>query len=153
MKSRTSPRARFSISCLSAALLCCSSASPPAKSAKPEWGERAAAVCRERGEPQGAPSRRFESDVCSLFFDGSWGDCCVEHDMLYWCGGTRSDRSRADRELRECVSARVSGWRGASLGRLMEAGTFLGGSPWLPSPWRWGYGHAYPSGYATASGD
>jgi len=77
--------------------------------------------------------------------DGTWGDCCVEHDITYWCGGSRSDRREADRLLRACAARSVTGWRGATLGALLEAGVFVGGAPWLPSPWRWGYGHPFPS--------
>jgi hypothetical protein len=111
---------------------------------------RAAAACEARGHPAGRPTRPFETDACTLWPDGSWGDCCVEHDISYWGGGSRSERWEADRLLRSCAARSVSGWRGAALGALLETGVFLGGAPWLPSPWRWGYGHPFPSGYRRA---
>lgn len=141
------------LACVGAASVCCSSPSLVAEDDAATLGKDASDLCEARGTPQGLPTRAFTTDVCSVFFDGSWGECCVAHDRVYWCGGTRSDRRRADRELRECVTARVRGWRGAWLGHSMEIGTFFGGVPWLPTPWRWGYGHAYPSGYAADSAD
>ena len=68
--------------------------------------------------------------------DGNWVDCCVEHDIAYWCGGTSEDRCRADRTLEQCVTVK----RGAFLATVMYIGTRLGGPAWLPTPFRWGYG-------------
>lgn len=51
----------------------------------------------------------FRSDGCSLFPDGTladktlWQECCVEHDLAYWQGGTREERERADLRLRDCI--------------------------------------------------
>ena len=51
----------------------------------------------------------FRSDGCSLFPDGTladktlWQECCVEHGLSYWRGGTREERERADLRLRDCI--------------------------------------------------
>jgi hypothetical protein len=51
----------------------------------------------------------FESDGCTLFPDSSlidktdWCDCCFDHDIAYWQGGTEAERLKADEALRECV--------------------------------------------------
>ncbi len=93
--------------------------------------------------------RPFESDGCSAFPDGTpqqqelWLGCCRAHDLAYWRGGTASEREAADLELRECV---------ASLGEpeiadVMLAGVRAGGTPYLPTRFRWGYGWPYPRGY------
>lgn len=97
--------------------------------------------------PQGP--RPFTTDGCSLFPDGPatdgtrWLACCREHDRKYWRGGSRAQRRRADAALRECVAAaghpETADW--------MLRGTRVGGSPYLPTPFRWGYGWPYPTGY------
>ncbi len=138
---------------LSAALAGCATHAPSRRPVGPDertvaaLEQRAERACRERGSPGGAPARPFRTDGCTLWPDGSWRACCVEHDLVYWCGGSRAERREADRRLGRCAAARVSGWRGSVLGGLLQAGTFAGGAPWLPTPWRWGFGHPFPSGY------
>lgn len=85
------------------------------------------------------PPRVFRHDGCSLFPDGSWGHCCLRHDMAYWCGGSFLDHIQADYDLAECV--------GGELGVLMLLGVRAGGWSWVPAPtFRWGYGWPYPRG-------
>ncbi len=91
----------------------------------------------------GAPARPFVTDGCSLWPDGNWAECCVAHDIPYWCGGTARQRRDADRALRACVANRASAWMGA----LMYAGPRIGGHPLVPFHWRWGFGRDYPAGY------
>jgi len=91
----------------------------------------------------------FSTDGCSMFPDGTledktlWQKCCVEHDKRYWRGGTYDERKAADGQLKQCV---------ASVGKpkiaaLMLAGVRMGGSPYWPTPFRWGYGWPYMRGY------
>jgi len=113
--------------------------------------ERAARECAERGEPAGRPTESFRTDGCSMWPDGmftgeSWQSCCVEHDIAYWCGGTEAMREKADAELKRCVGDRYRDWMGA----LMKPGVRLGGAPWIPAYWRWGYGHEFPAGYSDS---
>jgi hypothetical protein len=94
--------------------------------------------------------RPFTTDGCSLFPDGTahakdlWLHCCEAHDHRYWMGGTEEDRMSADLDLRSCVAAaghpQVADW--------MLRGTRAGGTPYLPSSFRWGYGWKYLRGYA-----
>ncbi len=96
------------------------------------------------------PPREFTTDGCSggmsWFWqtlikphtktDIPWRQCCVVHDRAYWMGGTWTDRRAADRHLRQCVGEQgypVLGW-------LMYFGVRMGGSPFWPVSWRWGYG-------------
>lgn len=68
--------------------------------------------------------------------DIPWRDCCVTHDKEYWEGGTWYDRVQADLNLAKCVDA-----RGYPLwAKLMYWGVRIGGSPFWPFSWRWGYG-------------
>ncbi len=91
----------------------------------------------------------FVSDGCSQFADGSdenptqWQHCCVEHDLKYWAGGTWNERLMADEELRDCVADSGS----ENLAQLMFLGVRLGGGPYLPTPYRWGYGWPSTFGY------
>jgi hypothetical protein len=95
----------------------------------------------------------FRSDGCSSFPDGTprhrdlWLECCTAHDRAYWVGGTRAERAAADEDLRRCV-ARVGE---PEIGRVMLAGVRVGGSPYWPTEFRWGYGWPWPRGYGALS--
>lgn len=93
----------------------------------------------------------FTTDGCSDFPEGTlehkdlWHRCCTAHDQKYWVGGSYEERLQADLTLRACVQ---------SVGKpviadLMLAGVRVGGSPWWPSTFRWGYGWPYTHGYKT----
>ena len=92
------------------------------------------------------PPRSFTTDGCSAWIDDGWVSCCVEHDILYWCGGTSDQRRQADEAFRACI-ARDHGKGWAS---TMYWGVRMGGSAWWPTPWRWGYGWPAFHGYEEA---
>lgn len=115
---------------------------------------RAVAERADRACPRPAserPPHSFTTDGCSMFPDDGWVECCVDHDIQYWCGGSRGDRRTADRRLRECVADH----KPAALGWLMWGGSRIGGIPWSPFPWRWAYGWDCCRGYdsRTAAGE
>lgn len=93
----------------------------------------------------------FTSDGCSAFPDGTlkqktlWLACCTEHDFAYWKGGNYNDRVVADQTLQECV-AQVGE---PEIAILMLAGVRVGGTPLLPTKFRWGYGWPYPRFYGS----
>jgi hypothetical protein len=95
----------------------------------------------------------FTSDGCSAFPDGTyeekelWHSCCVEHDLAYWVGGSSDDREVADHELESCVEAVGK----PTIAKLMLAGVRVGGTPWLPTRFRWAYGWPYLRGYTQVS--
>ncbi len=95
----------------------------------------------------------FTSDGCSAFPDGTlfqqtlWQQCCTNHDMAYWQGGTYQLRLNADLELKSCVTSIGE----PEIAELMLAGVRVGGSPYWPTSFRWGYGWKYPKGYASLS--
>ena len=98
----------------------------------------------------------FESDGCSSFPDGTasepvlWRDDCVVHDYAYWKGGTWKERRDADRELRDGIRRKGK----PVIAQLAYVGVRVGGTPWLPTPWRWGFGwHEFPRGYRPVSLD
>jgi hypothetical protein len=95
----------------------------------------------------------FKSDGCSAFPDGTneqkdlWLKCCVEHDKKYWKGGTYEERKMADLELKQCVESVNE----PDIAQLMLAGVRVGGTPYFPTSFRWGYGWPYPRGYQSLS--
>ena len=95
----------------------------------------------------------FTSDGCSAFPNGTlehkelWLACCTAHDFLYWQGGTYEERLKADQELKFCV-AEVGE---PAIAELMLAGVRVGGTPYFPTSYRWGYGWPYLRGYKVVT--
>ena len=95
------------------------------------------------------PLNPFTTDGCSVFPDGTWEDrklflnCCTLHDFAYWQGGTVDQRLNADYQFSQCISNIGQ----PELAQLMLIGVRVGGSPYWPTPFRWGYGWPYPKGY------
>lgn len=95
----------------------------------------------------------FTTDGCSLFPDGNpqhkslWFQCCIQHDMAYWMGGTEPQRRQADLALEQCVAD----FGEPEIASLMLAGVRAGGTPYLPSSYRWGYGWPLQRGYQALS--
>jgi len=93
----------------------------------------------------------FTSDGCSSFPDGTfeqrelWLTCCTAHDYAYWKGGSYDDRLRADKALQSCVAKRGK----PDVGLLMLVGVRVGGTPFLPTSYRWGYGWSFPKFYGA----
>lgn len=89
----------------------------------------------------------FSYDGCSSFPDAigmnDWSACCLEHDIKYWVGGTSTQKSIADDELETCVAERTN----KAFGKLVRFGVEVGGQPWLPTTWRWGYGWVINRGF------
>ncbi len=86
------------------------------------------------------PPNEFKSDGCSCWPDYDYTDCCVEHDAIYWMGGTSEERNQADIALQRCVSQKGHPY----IGKFMYFGVRVGGAYWLPTPFRWGFGWTYP---------
>ena len=97
----------------------------------------------------------FATDGCSVFPDGTpahkslWAHCCIAHDIAYWQGGTYDQRLAADKQLEQCV-AQVGE---PEIAQFMLAGVRVGGSPYFPTSYRWGYGWPYPRGYKALTKD
>lgn len=98
--------------------------------------------------------RPFTSDGCTLYPDGTPGDrrlwcgCCFAHDIAYWRGGTEAERRQADEALRACILEKTGD---ARIATMMYDGVRLGGSPVVPTWYRWGYGWPWGRGYQPLS--
>lgn len=97
----------------------------------------------------------FTTDGCSRFPDGTfehkdlWLECCVNHDVAYWQGGTYGERKTADLLLRVCVDSVGE----PEIADLMYHGVRAGGSPYWPTSYRWGYGWPWPRGYKVLTAE
>ena len=67
--------------------------------------------------------------------DPPWEGCCDKHDQPYAKGGTAAERKAADVALLRCVVDTGHPWWAV----VMYIGVRMGGVPWLPTPWRWGF--------------
>ena len=86
--------------------------------------------------------KRFVSDGCTLAPSLGFDHCCKEHDRAYWAGGTSAERKAADWAFRDCI--RENGH--PVLARIYSWAVRMGGTPLLPTPWRWGFGLCWPGG-------
>lgn len=105
--------------------------------------------CKTREVAKLAP---FQTDGCTRFPDGPkedperWCFACEHHDFTYWQGGTFADRLAADKKLKEEISETGHPLTAA----VAFVGVRVGGTPLLPTPWRWGYGwEQFPRPYRT----
>ena len=64
-----------------------------------------------------------------------WEGCCDRHDQPYTQGGTAKQRFEADIALLRCVAQVGHPWWAIA----MFIAVRLGGGPYLPTPWRWGF--------------
>ena len=70
----------------------------------------------------------FETDGCTLFANGTaeqpelWKDCCLEHDLHLWAGGSTDSRNKTDLRLRDCVAEKGQ----PDIAALMYLGVTLG---------------------------
>ena len=89
-------------------------------------------------------AKPFESDNCTWFPDGNYADCCVAHDRDYYFGGSLKQRRESDKRLKQCVMSKGKGWKRKLLANAMFFGVRIGGVSFLPTPFRWGFGHKWP---------
>jgi hypothetical protein len=91
----------------------------------------------------------FETDGCSIVPDGTiidplkWRNCCVDHDIHYWMGGTRDDRLLADEEFKSCMELK----RSPAWAIIYYLGVRLNAHPGTGMSYQWGYGWEENRGY------
>lgn len=79
------------------------------------------------------------SDGCTLIPDGHIKPCCLVHDQEYFRGGTRHERKISDKKLYDCVKTK-KGFQHKIFAPFIWLGVRIGGIPFLPTRFRWGFG-------------
>lgn len=81
----------------------------------------------------------------------AWESCCDAHDKLYGPGGTSDMRLAADQALYACVKDSGHPWTAG----VMWAFVRVGGQPFFPFGWRWGFERDYSASwwYGRASAE
>lgn len=87
-----------------------------------------------------------KSDGCTLIPDGDIKPCCLVHDREYFYGGTRGERRESDKKLYTCIKKK-KGFHHRLFAPLIWLGVRIGGLPFLPTSFRWGFG-TKEKGYA-----
>jgi len=87
------------------------------------------------------PAHAFKPDGCSGFPNGNWVECCVRHDLVYWMGGTRVERTAADSALQKCVADKGHPF----IAGLMHSGVRVVAADSLPVGFRLGLPAVRPS--------
>ena len=64
-----------------------------------------------------------------------WEGCCDTHDIAYAKGGTAAERLANDLKMMLCVIKRGYPKIAVTMFILVR----IGGVPWLPTPYRWGF--------------
>ena len=80
-----------------------------------------------------------KSDGCTLIPDGHIKPCCLIHDQEYFRGGTRDQRRESDKKLFDCVKKK-KGLQHRIVAPFIWLGVRIGGFPFLPTKFRWGFG-------------
>ena len=99
-----------------------------------------------------SPPFKFIWDGCSggisaltnLFFmkvDWQDGKGCLTHDYAYWRGGSFAMKKKADTDLYDHI---ISLGHSKIYAYVVWIAIALGGMPFIPAPWRWGYGYPFP---------
>ena len=96
------------------------------------------------------PPRACRTDGCTLVPDlPDTAACCHQHDVVYWRGGSRSERLQADTTFRSCINAASH----PVFATIYYMGVRVAATPYLPVPWRWGFGWDYFRDYEAAGAD
>ncbi|MCB0368191.1 MAG: hypothetical protein KDD45_01820 [Bdellovibrionales bacterium] len=99
--------------------------------------------------------RPFSTDGCSLspnsLFGVNFVNCCIDHDIAYWLGGSEQDKITADQQFKICVREKFQKKHSTivsdSIAEIYYYGVSLGGVNSLPNSFRWGYGWNYMRPY------
>ncbi len=71
----------------------------------------------------------FETDYCTGYAEGTheqpnlWKQCCIEHDLYFWAGGSQADRNQTDLRLKSCIEKTGATFQA----NLMYLGVRIGG--------------------------
>jgi len=100
--------------------------------------DRAKKFCKDKHNR--IPTEEFYTDGCSLVPDGTWRECCITHDIEYWCGGSIELKFASDKRIADCVEKKSNKINGD----IYQLGPGLFAWGFTPTWFRWGYGYTYP---------
>lgn len=86
--------------------------------------------------------KNFRTDYCTGFSEGTfkkpnlWKECCFEHDLRYWFGGTKVQQNFSDIQLKSCVSVKAGSFYSNLMYYAVRAGHY---SP-IKHKTHWGWG-------------
>ena len=95
----------------------------------------------------------FYTDGCTMFVDGTsdqpnlWRNCCVEHDLRYWFGGSKKEMDETDLRLKSCVE-KVAG---AYWAKIIYMGVRTGHHSPVKNKTQWNWGWKEKREYAALS--
>lgn len=95
----------------------------------------------------------FYTDGCTMFLDGPtdqpnlWRNCCVEHDLRYWFGGSKKEMDETDLRLKYCVE-KVAG---VNWSKIIYAGVRTGHYSPIKNKTQWSWGWQEKREYVTLS--
>lgn len=95
----------------------------------------------------------FETDGCTMFIDGTskepglWRNCCVEHDLRYWFGGSVEDMDATDLRLKSCVNKIA----GPTWANLIYTGVRTGHHSPVKNKTQWNWGWTQKREYKKLS--
>lgn len=78
--------------------------------------------------PDHKPHMEHPDYQCTMWPDGRYNSCCVEHDIAYMKGGTWRERREADKALFHCVREHSNLFNAC----LMYVGVRIAGSSLWP---------------------
>jgi hypothetical protein len=77
-----------------------------------------------------AAASNFQSDGCTMWFNGEYEGCCQEHDLAYFKSTGWRTRLKADNQLFKCVAKMGFGY--SLVAPVMWLGVRIFGSPLFP---------------------
>lgn len=87
----------------------------------------------------------------------SFTECCVEHDVAYWLGGTKEQKDKSDMQLKACMQNKLNPKFNkeisVSVAQTYYLGVQAGGVNFMPNSFRWGYGWNYVRPYTELTSE
>ena len=99
--------------------------------------------------------QKFETDYCTMFQDGTpsnpnaWKQCCFDHDLRFWFGGSEVQRDLADTRLKSCVEKTGHSFIARAMYYSVRAGRY---SP-VKNKYQWGWGWKPFEGYKSLTSE
>ena len=81
----------------------------------------------------------YQHDGCTLFPDGNYLTCCIQHDETYFFGWSWQERLKADNDFAQCIIDQWK-WYNYLLASPMWVWVRIWWTPIAPTYFRWWFG-------------